>query len=103
MKLADRYSTERLEAACNRALSYTPNPSLKNISTILKNGQDKAQAKPAVSDLQGYWAKIHIETMLERGIMGGYPDGAPVVQGSPWQQFSVRKASSAFICAKSAR
>lgn len=34
-----------------------------------------AQAKPAVSDLQGHWAKIHIETMLERGIMGGYPDG----------------------------
>lgn len=41
MKLADRYSTERLEAACSRALSYTPSPSLKNITTILKNGQDK--------------------------------------------------------------
>ena len=42
MKLADCYSTNRLEKACERALSYTPNPSLKNISTILKNGQDKA-------------------------------------------------------------
>lgn len=41
MKLADRYGTERLENACARALSYTPSPSLKNISTILKNGQDK--------------------------------------------------------------
>lgn len=41
MKLADRYSTERLEKACEKALSYTPSPSLKNISTILKNGQDK--------------------------------------------------------------
>lgn len=41
MKLADRYGTERLENACIKALSYTPNPSLKNISTILKNGQDK--------------------------------------------------------------
>ena len=39
--LADRYGTDRLENACAKALSYTPNPSLKNISTILKNGQDK--------------------------------------------------------------
>lgn len=41
MKLADRYGTDRLENACAKALSYTPNPGLKNISTILKNGQDK--------------------------------------------------------------
>ena len=41
MRLADRYSTTRLERACKRALSYTPNPSIKNITTILKNGQDK--------------------------------------------------------------
>jgi hypothetical protein len=41
LKLADRYSVTRLEAACTRALSYTPNPSYKNISTILKSGQDK--------------------------------------------------------------
>ena len=41
MKLADRYGTDRLENACAKALSYTPSPSLKNISTILKNGQDK--------------------------------------------------------------
>lgn len=48
MKLADRYSTERLEKACEKALSYTPSPSLKNIDTILKNGQDKVKtAKPA--------------------------------------------------------
>lgn len=41
MRLADRYSMERLEKACEKALTYTPSPSLKNISTILKNGQDK--------------------------------------------------------------
>ena len=41
MKLADKYSAERLEKACAKALNYTPSPSLKNISTILKNGQDK--------------------------------------------------------------
>jgi transposase len=41
LKLADHYSVVRLEAACARALSYTPHPSYKNISTILKSGQDK--------------------------------------------------------------
>lgn len=41
MELADRYGTERLENACAKALNYTLSPSLKNISTILKNGQDK--------------------------------------------------------------
>ena len=41
MKPTDRYGTEKLENACTKALSYTPIPSLKNISTILKNSQDK--------------------------------------------------------------
>jgi len=41
LKLADKYSITRVESACARALSYTPHPSYKNISTILKSGQDK--------------------------------------------------------------
>jgi transposase len=41
LKLADRYSVTRVEAACARALSYTPSPSYKNVSAILKSGQDK--------------------------------------------------------------
>lgn len=41
LKLADKYSAERLENACKKALSYTPRPSLKNIQTILSSGQDK--------------------------------------------------------------
>ena len=49
LKLADRYSLGRLEAACAKALSYTPNPSYKNIATILKSGFDKvADEKPEV-------------------------------------------------------
>jgi transposase len=55
MKLADRYSTERLENACRKALCYTPSPSLKNISAILKNGQDKvltAKVNPSDSSAQ---------------------------------------------------
>jgi transposase len=44
LKLADRYGTNRLEAACEKALSYTPSPSYKNIDTILKSGSDKLTA-----------------------------------------------------------
>jgi hypothetical protein len=55
MKLADRYSTERLEKACEKALSYTPSPSLKNISTILKNVQDKV----AVTNPPSYAGTSH--------------------------------------------
>ena len=51
LKLGDRYGVQRLEAACEKALSYTPNPSYKNIDSILKSGSDKivpqnTQAKP---------------------------------------------------------
>jgi transposase len=43
LKMADKYSVERLESACARALSYTPQPSYKNISAILQSGQDKTK------------------------------------------------------------
>lgn len=46
LKLADRYSVERLETACAKALSYTGRPSLKSIQAILKSGQDKIQEEP---------------------------------------------------------
>ena len=41
LKLADRYSPQRLEIACRKALSYTTSPSLKSVQSILKSGQDK--------------------------------------------------------------
>lgn len=41
LKLADKYSPQRLEDACTRALSYTARPSLKSVQAILKSGQDK--------------------------------------------------------------
>lgn len=43
MKLADKFSVERIEDACERALAYTPSPSLKNIQMILKTGQDRVK------------------------------------------------------------
>jgi len=42
LKLADRYGAERLEVACQRALTYTPSPTYKNIDSILKSGQDRS-------------------------------------------------------------
>jgi transposase len=41
IKLADKYSVTRLEAACKKALFYTPVPSYKSVKTILSTGQDK--------------------------------------------------------------
>ena len=45
LKLADKYSIDRLEAACAKALSYTPQPSYKSIQTILQTGQDKLKTE----------------------------------------------------------
>ena len=41
LKLAEKYSDRRLEAACEKALSYTASPSYKSIKNILAAGRDK--------------------------------------------------------------
>ena len=41
LKLVDKHGAHRLESACEKALSYTPNPSFKNIDAILKSGNEK--------------------------------------------------------------
>lgn len=45
LKLADKYSDQRLEAACRKALSYTASPSYKSIKNILAVGQDKTDTE----------------------------------------------------------
>ena len=42
-KLADRYGPIRLENACKRLLSFSNTPSIRTLSTILKNGQYRQQ------------------------------------------------------------
>lgn len=49
LKLSDQYSPERLEAACAKALDYTPRPSYKAIQTILKSSQDRISPEPVPS------------------------------------------------------
>ena len=41
LKLAEKYSDSRLEAACKKALSFTASPSYKSVSNILATGADK--------------------------------------------------------------
>ena len=43
MKLAEKYGDERLESACQKALTYTPSPNLKAIESILKSKLDILQ------------------------------------------------------------
>ncbi len=44
LKMAERYSPERLEAACKKALSFTASPSYKSIKNILATGQDRSRS-----------------------------------------------------------
>jgi len=48
LKLADKFTPQRLEAACSKALFYSPRPSYKSISTILNAGQDKLPPEPTI-------------------------------------------------------
>ena len=41
LHLADKYSALRLEAACEKSLSYSPYPSLRSVQAILKSGRDR--------------------------------------------------------------
>ncbi len=45
LKMADKYSARRLEAACKKALSYTATPSYKSIKNILVTEKDKPQGE----------------------------------------------------------
>ncbi len=47
LKLSEQYTSNRLEAACAKALHYTPRPSYKSVQTILKSGQDKSLGEPS--------------------------------------------------------
>lgn len=58
-KLADRYGHERLEKACERTLIYTSEPSIRNISTILKNGQDKVQSSASETSSKNEIGESH--------------------------------------------
>lgn len=55
-KLSERYGNTRLESACERILAYSSTPSIRNLSSILKNGQDRINPtkEPTVSEPTGF-------------------------------------------------
>ena len=50
LKLADKYSTARLENACKVALTHIPSPRYKNIRLILEAGQDRPKEDAPVAE-----------------------------------------------------
>ena len=67
LKLADKYSTERLEHACRAALVRIPSPRYKNIRLILESGNDKAADPSNRSAVTSYdesyaWSGEHLTT-----------------------------------------
>lgn len=48
LRLADKYSVDRLEAACKKALTFTASPSYKSIKNILDTGNDKTPTLDAI-------------------------------------------------------
>ena len=57
LKMADKYSANRLEAACAKALTYTGTPSYKSIRNILAAGQDKKPAETHSSETESTQSK----------------------------------------------
>lgn len=64
-KLANRYGTKKLEAACERMLAFTSSPSIRTIATLLKNshepdksvGQKESGSKYGITRGAAYWKK----------------------------------------------
>jgi len=63
LKLADKYSSDRLENACRIALAHIPSPRYKNIRLILEAGQDLPQ-KPTARQSTEEQASINRYTHL---------------------------------------
>ncbi|MEK0314596.1 IS21 family transposase [Cohnella sp. 56] len=59
LKLADKHGVSRLEAACARALSYTPRPSFQSIKTILTTGQDRLEVPTLVESQTAASSETH--------------------------------------------
>jgi hypothetical protein len=63
LKLAEKHSTQRLEAACKIALSYTATPSYKSIKNILAAGKEQIEQELKTSEA----ATTHNKHAITRG------------------------------------
>jgi transposase len=64
LRLKDRYSSERLEAACTRALAVKAY-SYKNVESILKNGLDRQPLDRSSS------SQTHLPLLEHENLRGG--------------------------------
>jgi hypothetical protein len=62
--LSSRHTSERLERACQRVLSFTPRPSYKAVDSVLKSGQDTLEAADKEQDKRK-------DSVLEHGFIRG--------------------------------
>ena len=51
-KLKKRSGAARLERACEHLLSFSSSPSIRNLSSILKNGQDRSQSNENAAEAE---------------------------------------------------
>jgi len=65
LKLAEKFTPQRLEAACAKALSYTSRPNYKSISAILNAGKDK-QLLASAPKVKPAWIRAWCG-LLQRG------------------------------------
>ena len=63
LKLAEKYSAQRLKAACKIALSYTATPSYKSIKNILAAGKERIDQELQASEN----AATHNKHAITRG------------------------------------
>lgn len=66
-KLADKYGNERLEQVCAMVLTHTSAPSIRIISTVLKNGQEIAGDTQAESERANSYGITRGEAYFRKG------------------------------------
>lgn len=66
-KLADKYGSERLEQVCTMVLTHTSAPSIRIISTVLKNGQEITGDTQAESERANSYGITRGEAYFRKG------------------------------------
>jgi len=67
LKLADKHSVDRLEAACKKALTFTATPSYKSIKNIIDTNSDREETKSGAQKPNGNSASTSNSHALIRG------------------------------------
>ena len=66
-KLAEKYGSERLEHVCSQVLTHTSSPSIRVISTVLKNGQGNLSEPQAEPDYANSYGITRGEAYFRKG------------------------------------